>query len=129
MRTVVVRSPDLDGANYREEGLGAQFLEACRMATRTRNCQVIGIRLFEFQQLRQGRGPGMMQSGTDRCLDALQIDSAGRSAVAENGAKQLLYFAGDFLLDDFRRFFSWPDGMASATGRSTQIWVLTSTNC
>jgi hypothetical protein len=60
----------------------------------------------------------MKQSGTDDCLDTLQIESASRFAIAENDAKQLLYFAGDFPLNDFRYFFSYADGMASATGRS-----------
>jgi hypothetical protein len=67
---------------------------------------VIGIGLFELQQLSQGSGPGLMHCGTDRCLDTLQVESAGRFAVAENDAKQVLYFAGDFLPDDFSRFFS-----------------------
>ena len=66
---------------------------------------MIGIGLFELQQLRRGSGPGLMHRGTDRCLDTLQVESAGRFAVAENDAKQVLYFAGDFLLNDFRRFF------------------------
>ena len=70
-----------------------------------------------------------MHSGADRCLDTLQVESACRLAVAENDAKQVLYFAVDFLTDDFRRFFSWADGANSATGRNAQICVLTSTNC
>ena len=87
------------------------------------------IRRFESQQLRQGTGPGVMHRGTDHGLDTLQIKLAGCPAVAENDAKQLIYFAGDFLLDRFGRFFSWADGVVSATGRSSQIRVLTSTNC
>jgi hypothetical protein len=47
-----------------------------------------------------------MHSGTDRGLDTFQVESASRFAVAENDAQQLLYFAGDFLLDRFGRFFS-----------------------
>ena len=90
---------------------------------------MIGIRRFELQQLRQRRGPGLMHSGTNRCLDTLQIESATRFAVAENDAEQLLYFADDFLLDRFGRFFSWADGAVSVTGRSRQICVFTSTNC
>jgi hypothetical protein len=88
-----------------------------------------GIGWFELQQLRQGTGPGVMHRGTNRCLDTFQIESAGRFAVAENNAQQLLYFAGDFFLDRFGRFFSWADGTDSATGRNAQICVLTSTNC
>jgi hypothetical protein len=67
-----------------------------------------------------------MHSGTDRRLDTLQVESAGRLAIAENDVKQLLYFAGDFLLDRFGRFFSWVDGAVSVTGRNAQICSLTS---
>ena len=90
---------------------------------------MVGIRRLELQQLRQGTGAGVMHRGTDHGLDTLQIEVAACPAVAENDAKQLIYFAGDFFLDRFGRFFSWADGAVSATGRSSQIRVLTSTNC
>ena len=48
---------------------------------------------------------------------------------AEDDAQQLVYFARDFLLDRFRRFFSWADGDASSTGRNWQIRSLTSSSC
>lgn len=67
---------------------------------------MIGIWWFEPQQLRQGNSAGVMHRGTDYDLDALQIELAGCSAAAENEAQQLIYFAGDFLLDRFDRFFS-----------------------
>ena len=88
-----------------------------------------GIRWLELQQLRQGNRPGLMHSGTDRCLNTLQVELAGRLAVAENDAKQLLYFARDFFLDRFGRFFSWADGAVSVTGRSPQICSLMSNSC
>ena len=90
---------------------------------------MVGIRRFESQQLTQGTGPGVTHRGTDHGLDTLQIELAGCSAVAENNAKQLIYFAGYFPQDCFGRFFSWADGAASVTGRSSQIRVLASTNC
>jgi hypothetical protein len=71
----------------------------------------------------------MMHRGTNHGLDALQIELAACPAVAENDAQQLFYFAGNFPLDRFGRFFSWADGAVSSTGRSAQIRVLTSTNC
>lgn len=76
------------------------------MTAPTGNFKVIGIRLFELQQLRQSHGSGLMHRGTNRCLDTLKIESASRLAVAKNDAQQLLYFAGDFFLDRFGRFFS-----------------------
>ena len=99
------------------------------MTAQTGDFKVIGIRLFELQQLRQRHGPGLMHSGADRCLDTLQVESASRLEVAENDAKQLLYLARDFFPDRFGSFFSWVDGAVSAAGRSWQIRVLTSTNC
>ena len=86
------------------------------MTAQAGDCKVIGIRLFALQQLRQRHGPGLMHSGTDRCLNTLQVELAGRLAVAENDAKQLLYFARDFFLDRFGRFFSCVDGAACSTG-------------
>jgi hypothetical protein len=99
------------------------------MTAQTGNFKVIVIRLFELQELRQRHGPGLMHRGTDRGLDTLEIEPASRLAVAKNDAQQLLYFAGDFFLDRFGRFFSWVDSAVSVTGRSSQIRVLTSTNC
>src|SRR5580704_2394450 len=86
-------------------------------------------RWFELQQLLQRCRSGLMHSGPDRRLDTFQIESAGCLTVAENQAKQLFYFTGDFFLDRCGRFFSWPDGAVSVTGRSSQIRVLTSTSC
>jgi hypothetical protein len=99
------------------------------MTAQAGNFKVIGIRLFELQQLRQSQGSGLMHRSTDRCLDTLKIESASRLAVAKNDAKQLLYCAGDFFLDRFGRFFSWADGTVSDTGRSSQIRSLTSNSC
>lgn len=65
-----------------------------------------GIRRFELQQLCQGTGPGVMHRGTDHGLDTLQIELAAGPVVAENDAKQLIYFAGDFFPDRFGSFFS-----------------------
>ena len=67
---------------------------------------MVGIRRFELQQLRQGTGPGAMHGGTDHGLDTLQIELAACPAVAENDAKQLIYFAGDFFSDRLGSFFS-----------------------
>ncbi len=125
----MVGTPDFYSTDYRKKGLGAHFLEARGVPAHTRNFQAIGIRRVKLQQLRQGCGPGLMHRGTDRRLDTLQIESASRLAVAKNDVKHLLYFAGDFFPDRFGSSFSWADGAVSATGRSSQIRVLTSTNC
>ena len=81
----------------------------------------------ESQQLRQGYCTGLMHRGTDRRLDALQIQSASRPAITEDDPKQLLYLAADLLLDDSRRFFSWSVCPVCSIGRNRQILRLTST--
>jgi hypothetical protein len=88
---------------------------------------MISIWRRELQQLRQGDGTGLMHRGTDRRLDALQIDPSSRLAITEDDAKQFLYFTCDFELDDLRRFFSWSVCWLCSTGRKRQILRLTST--
>ncbi len=129
MGTQVIGTPDLYGTEYREKGFGAHLFETRPVTARTGLFPVIGVRRFPLQQLSQSAGPCAMHRGTDHGLDTLQIELAGGPAFAENDAKQLLYFAGDFFADRLGRFFSWADTALSVTGRSWQIRVLTSTNC
>lgn len=88
---------------------------------------MIGIRRRELQQLSQGHCTGLVHGGPDRRFDALQIEFSGRVAITENDPKQFLYLAGDFELDDLRRFFSWSVRPLCSTGRKRQILRLTST--
>ena len=60
-------------------------------------------------------------------LSGLQIQTPGLAAAAENDPQQLGYFARDFLLDGFRRFFPCGENV-SATRRVRQILSLTSSN-
>ncbi len=62
-------------------------------------------------------------------LGGLQIYMPCFAAGGEEDAEQLSYFARDFLLDRFRRFFPWADGTVSTTGRNWQIFSLTSNSC
>jgi hypothetical protein len=83
----------------------------------------------KLQQLGQRGGTCAVHGRTHRCLDRFQIQTPGLAPAVENDAQELIYFARDFLTDRFRRFFSWPDGIASATGRSLQICSFTSRSC
>jgi hypothetical protein len=49
------------------------------------------------------------------------------TTFAEDERQQLVYFASDFLLDRFRRFFSWGVASSSGVGRKRQRVLLTST--
>src|ERR1035437_6757566 len=69
-----------------------------------------------------------MQGRTHGHLDGFQIETATLAAVVEDDAQELIYFARDFLLDRFGRFFSCGDSASGSGGRSWQICALTSTN-
>jgi hypothetical protein len=69
-----------------------------------------------------------VHGGTHGHLDGLQIEAARLAAGVEDDAQQLVYFAGDFLLDRFGRFFSWASSSCSSTGRKRQTDRLTSTS-
>src|SRR6266571_2450521 len=127
MGTQVVGTPDLYHTDNRKKALVAPFFETRRVTARTGHFNLIGIRQFELQQLRQGCGSGLMHSGPHGCLDALQIEPPCRLAVAENDPQQFFYFAGDFFLDRFDRFFSSADDAVCSTGRKRQIFRLTPT--
>jgi hypothetical protein len=67
-----------------------------------------------------------VHGGARRRFDGFQIE-AGRSAESgEDDLEQLVYFAGNFLMDRCRRFFSC-DVRLSSIGRKRQILSLTST--
>ena len=82
-----------------------------------------------MQQFRQCRGPCLMHSRTDDGFDSFEVEPAGLAPALKDRVQQSVYFAGNFLLDRFSRFFSCDRGTASWIGRSRQIWVLISTNC
>ena len=60
-------------------------------------------------------------------LGGLQVQVPRLAAAAEDDAQQFVYFARDYLLDAFRRFFSSVESV-SATGRARQIFSLTSSS-
>src|ERR1035441_7537414 len=51
----------------------------------------------------------------------VRSDDRRRTATAKDDAQQLVYFARDFLLDRFRRFFSSGESTSGSDGRSWQI--------
>lgn len=80
----------------------------------------------KLQQFCQRCGAGLMHGRTHRHFQSFQIHTSRFAAGTEDYTQQLCYFARDFLLDRFRRFFSWADGAVSSTGRNAQICSLTS---
>jgi hypothetical protein len=92
-----------------------------------RDGALLGGRGGKLQQLAKRGGSGLMQGRTHSHFDGFQIEMAALPAFRENDAQQLVYFARDFLADDFGRFFS--SGVrVSPTGRKPQIFRFTSTN-
>ena len=96
------------------------------MAASTRQGPLVGSRRRELQQFAQRGCSGLVHGRAHRHLDGFQIQMPRLAAAAEDDAQELVYFARDFLLDRFGRFFSWADGEFSSTGRSWQICSLTS---
>jgi len=79
-----------------------------------------------LQQFAQAGRTGLVQSRTQSHLDGFQIQLAALAAVLKDQMKQTTYFAGNFALDRFRRFFSCGVRVLS-TGRNWQMPSLTTT--
>ena len=76
------------------------------------------------KQLTQSGRPGLMQSRAHGHLDCLQVELAGLVLLLKDEPEERAYFAGDFLLDRFRRFFSCSVSVSSA-GLKRQIFSFT----
>src|SRR5882724_6292159 len=98
-----------------------------RIAARTGNRSVVLIRRIVLQQLRQRSSPSLVHSGADGGFDGFQVQAAGLAAVLKDDAQQPVYFAGNFLEDGLRRFFSWAVDSVCSIGRKRQIFRLMST--
>ena len=89
---------------------------------------MLGGRRRELQEFAERACPSVVHGRAHRHLDGLQIQVPRLTATAKDDTQQLVYFARDFLLDRFSRFFSWVVGEISSTGRNSQICSLTSNN-
>src|ERR1700736_3577514 len=96
-----------------------------RMTTRAGKRAVFRIRWIVLQQLGQRRSPGLVHGGSQSDFDRFQVEPAIAAALLKNHVQKSFYFAGDFLLDRFGRFFLWADGRASSTGRNSPICLFT----
>jgi hypothetical protein len=110
-----------------EDRFGAQLTVVRLMATTAGNVALFGGRGRELQQLAQGGGASAMHGRAHRRFQRFQIHTPRLVAALEHYTQQLLYFARDFLVDGFGRFFSSGDRVAS-TGRARQIFSFTSSN-
>jgi hypothetical protein len=99
-----------------------------RMSARTGYGAAIRIRRIVSQQLRQRGSPGLVHGGSQGGLDRFQIERDTIAALLKNNPQEAVYFAGNFLLDGLRRFFSWAVCSVCSTGRKRQIFRFTSTN-
>ena len=126
MRADIIGPLDLDASQHGQQLLGTHLMVAGRMSARARH--LLGVRRWQGKQLRQGRCPGAVQGAPDGHLHRLQVPTTRLVPSLEDHLQQLAYLLGDFLLDRGRRFFS--SGVrVSSTGRSPQIFALTSTSC
>ena len=81
-----------------------------------------------MQQFTQGYSPRLMHSRPQGHFYGFQIQPAILALVLPDHCQQTVYFARDFLLDSFRRFFSC-GVKASSRGRNWQIFSLTTISC
>ena len=70
----------------------------------------------------------MADGGSHRRFDRFQIEWSVVAAFLKNNMQDPVYFAGDFLLDCLRRFFSCAVCSVCSMGRKRQTLRLTSTN-
>src|SRR5260370_23321728 len=98
------------------------------MATRTSQGSLVGCRHWKSQKFGQRGCPGVMHGRTHSHLDSLQIQTPCLAAGAGDDAQQAIYFARDFLLDSFGRFFFLAGGWGSAPGRKWATPSFTSNN-
>ena len=124
VRTQILGPRQFHLAHGSEYGPGAQLAVVGLMAARAREVRWSGAGARELQQFIQGCCAGLMQGGAQGHLDRFQIRSPVFRARRRRGPAAV-YFARDFGMDRFRRFFS--SGVnVSSTGRSAQIFSLTS---
>ena len=64
------------------------------------------IRRIVLQQFREGGSPGPVHRRADEGFDGFEVQAAGLAAILKDGVQKPVYFAGNFLLDRFSRFFS-----------------------
>jgi hypothetical protein len=125
-RTQIPRPRDLHRAQRGHHAPRAQFAVTRLVTAGTPKPALWFGWLAEAQQLAEGRGAGMMQSGAKGHLHRFEIGLAGLLVLGEDASQQRGYFARDLVLDRFGRFFS--SGVSvSSTGRARQIFSLIST--
>jgi hypothetical protein len=75
------------------------------VAAGARNISAGGVGSGKLQQFGQRGRPGLMHGRTHGHLQGFQIPPPRLATGAKGNAQQLFYFARDFLLDRFDRFF------------------------
>ena len=97
------------------------------MAAAAGEMSLFRCRGIKLEQLTQHSCSSLMHRRTNRDLYRFQIQRLLLLARAEKKPQQMFYFAGDFLLDDFRRFF-FARSSSGWSGRTWQIFSLISNN-
>ena len=112
-----------------KDWLSTQFLVASLVAASARNGPLTGWRGWKLQQFREGCGARLMHGRAYGHLQGFQVQTPRLAERAEDHIQQSVYFARDFLLDRFGRFFSRAESVVSSSGRKAQICSLTSNSC
>jgi hypothetical protein len=126
MRAQGVRAQDSDRSDGGQYWLASQPTVVSLLTAATGDAAVFGGRGGELQQLTEGGTSSLMHGRTHGDLDGFQIETSRLASFRKDDAQQSIYFAADFLLDSFERFFSCALS-DSVTGRVRQIFSFTST--
>jgi hypothetical protein len=105
--TEIIRPQALCFSYRGQHGFGAQPHKTSSVAAGTGPLSLFPTRRIELQQLAEHGRSRLMHAGASRHLHSFQIQIAVFLFGAEDPLpQQMHYFTGDFLLDDFRSFFS-----------------------
>jgi hypothetical protein len=126
LRTQIPRALKLDFAHGGEHSPRTHFAITGFLSAGAGYFALFRAGRMALQQRAQRDRSGMMHGCPHGHLDRFQIEPARLAPLLKDEPQQRTYFACDFLLDRFRRFFSCCVKVSSS-GLTRQIFSLTST--
>ena len=128
VRAQVVRTHQFHLAHRGEDLSATQFPIAGTVAAGASQRPLARAGRLALQQFTQRYSPHLMHGRPQGDFYGFQIQLAVFVSVLPDHLQQMAYFARDFLLDGFGRFFSC-GVQACSTGRNWQILSLTAISC
>ena len=123
MGAEVVRAQQFHLTHYGEDASGAQLLIGGGLTAGASSLPLLRARRVALQQLAQSHSADLMHGRPQGHFYGFQIQPGVFAALLQDQRQQPAYFASDFLLDGFDRFFSCSVKVCSR-GRKPQILSL-----